>query len=159
MAAPEVTPPNSIPWPPILYGSAILAGVILHFVWPLPWPGGFAGEFMFMGGLIMIAAALFIDVRVYLELRKHATTILPHRSSSHLVISGPFGFSRNPIYLSNTVLTFGIGMVFGIAWMFATGILAALAVNELAIKREEKHLERKFGSHWRHYRKKVRRWI
>ncbi len=153
------TAPNRLPWPPILYGLAIIAGYLLFRVEPVPWPGGMAGEWLFMAGLIIIGGALFLDVRTFLELRKHKTTILPHRGASHLVTTGPFSFSRNPIYLSNTLLMFGLAMVFANAWFALTGLAAAFATNTLAIRREEKHLELKFGSHWRQYAKRVRRWI
>lgn len=151
--------PNTIPWPPILYGCAILFGIILGWLSPLPWISGTLADFGFMAGLIMIVAAIFIDVRTFQELKKHDTTILPTKGASHLVTTGPFSFSRNPIYLSNTMLTFGIGLAMQNLWLFVTGLLAAFATNYLAIMREEKHLGVKFGSEWRKYAKRVRRWI
>lgn len=151
--------PNTIPWPPILYGTAIVGGVILGWNFELPWIGGVISDLGFMLGLILIACAIFIDVRTFLELRKHKTTIMPNQAASHLVTSGPFSFSRNPIYLSNTILAFGIGLAMGNLWLFLTGLIAAFATNHLAILREEKHLSHKFGSEWRKYTKTVRRWI
>lgn len=151
--------PNRIPWPPILYGLAIIGGYFLDRVEPAPRPVGMAAEWLFMTGWLLIAGALFIDVRTFLELRRHKTTILPNKGADHLVTSGPFSFSRNPIYLSNTLLLFGLAMAFGNGWFVLTGLAAAFATNHLAIKREERHLEVKFGSHWRHYAKRVRRWI
>ncbi|MGB7285318.1 MAG: isoprenylcysteine carboxylmethyltransferase family protein [Salaquimonas sp.] len=151
--------PNTIPWPPILYGTAILSGVLLGIYYPLPWISGIISDLAFMLGLILIATAIFIDVRTFLELRKHKTTIMPNQAANHLVTSGPFSFSRNPIYLSNTILTFGIGMASQNVWLFGTGLLAAIATNHLAILREEKHLSHKFGNAWHKYSKRVRRWI
>ena len=151
--------PNTIPWPPILYGIDILTGILLGVYFPLPWLRGALGEFVFMLGIILIAMAIFIDVRTFLELRSHKTTILPNKGATHLVTSGPFSFSRNPIYLSNTVLTFGIGFATGNLWLFATGLIAAFLTNHLAIKREEIHLKHKFANEWRKYSGRVRRWI
>lgn len=151
--------PNRIPWPPILYGLAILGGYLLHRIEPAPWPGGMAAEWLFMAGWLMIGGALFIDFRTFLELRKHKTTIMPNKGADHLVTTGPFSFSRNPIYLSNTLLCFGLAMAFANPWFMLTGLAAAFATNHLAILREERHLEVKFGSHWRQYAKRVRRWI
>lgn len=151
--------PNSIPWPPIFYGFAIIAGFVLQAYLPLPWLPGFIGDFLVMAGILMILAAIFIDLRTFWELRKHNTTVLPHKAASHLVTTGPFAVSRNPIYVANTMLVFGIGVTSGSAWFLLTGLLAALATNAFGIKREEKHLEHRFGSAWRHYRKSVKRWI
>jgi protein-S-isoprenylcysteine O-methyltransferase Ste14 len=154
-----VSRPNRIPWPPILYGTAIAAGFVLGRLLPLPWPGGMAGEWLFMTGLLLIACALFIDVRTFLELRKHKTTIMPNKAADHLVTSGPFSFSRNPIYVSNTMLTIGLGFAFANAWLFICGLTAAFGTHHLAILREERHLAAKFGTAWHHYTKKARRWI
>lgn len=151
--------PNTLPWPPILYGAAILAGLLLGWNIPLPWISGIISDLGFMLGLIMIASAIFIDVRTFLELRKHKTTIMPNQAASRLVTSGPFSFSRNPIYLSNTILVFGIGLATENLWMLLTGLIAAFATHHLAILREEKHLSSKFGNEWRKYTKVVRRWI
>ena len=151
--------PNTIPWPPILYGCAILGGWLLGRHYPLPFLPGLLGEMAFMLGLILIVAAIFIDVRTFLELRKHKTTILPTKGAAHLVTSGPFSFSRNPIYLSNTGLTIGIGLASSNIWLFGTAIAAAFATHNLAILREEKHLTARFGNEWRKYAKRVRRWI
>lgn len=154
-----VEKPNTIPWPPILYGTAIIGGWALGYFYSVSWPSGVIGEMGFMLGLILIAVALFIDIRTYLELKKHKTTIMPHKGAAHLVTSGPFSFSRNPIYVSNTMLTFGIGLASSNVWLFGTALVAAIATQKLAILREEKHLAIKFGNEWRKYSKKVRRWV
>ncbi|MCB1386119.1 MAG: isoprenylcysteine carboxylmethyltransferase family protein [Hyphomicrobiales bacterium] len=153
------TPPSRIAWPPLLYLTAAFAGIALQYALPLPWIPGPVGEMALMLGLLLMAAAVFIDVRTFQELRKHKTTILPTRAASHLVTGGPFSFSRNPIYLANTMLVSGLGFALGNAWLFATAVLAVIAVGKLAIEPEERHLSRKFGSAWHHYAKRVRRWI
>jgi len=151
--------PNSIPWPPILYLVACLIAFGLGQVYKLPWPSGMAGEWLFMSGLLIGAMAIFIDVRTFMELRKHKTTVMPTKSADHLVTTGPFAFSRNPIYLSNTMLCFALAFIFENAWFMAAGLIAAQATHHLAILREERHLEARFGTAWRHYAKKVRRWV
>lgn len=155
----QAAPPNRIPWPPILYGTAIIGGFVLNTFYPLAFLGGFIGEFFVMLGVLVVLGALFVDVMTFLELRKAKTTIMPHKASDHLVTSGPFKLSRNPIYVANTALCFGLGLIFTNSWLFIAGIVAAIATHHLAIKREEQHLEAKFGSAWRNYRKQTRRWL
>lgn len=151
--------PNTIPWPPIFYGFAILSGFILQKYVPLPWLPYTMSQFFFMLGVIAFLTGLAIDLKTFQTLRKRNTTVLPTKAATHLVTEGPFSFSRNPIYLGNTILTFGLGLIFGNLWMFATGLTAAFLTNHFAIKREERHLQAKFGSSWQKYTKKVRRWI
>ncbi|MDP3898022.1 MAG: isoprenylcysteine carboxylmethyltransferase family protein, partial [Mesorhizobium sp.] len=92
-------------------------------------------------------------------LARHRTTVMPHRGADHLVSEGPYAFTRNPIYLGNTMLMIGVGLASGILWFLLFAILAAMATQKLAIEREERHLELRFGKRYRDYRKKVRRWI
>lgn len=87
------------------------------------------------------------------------TTILPHKGSAHLVTTGPFAVTRNPIYVGNTLFLLGIGLTVGIAWLVLMAPLAAFLTQKLAIEPEERHLEARFGKAFRDYRKRVRRWI
>ena len=82
-------------------------------------------------------------------MRRHRANILPHRAATTLVTSGPFALSRNPIYLGNTLLLAGAGVMFGNVWFLLGAIGSAWLVTVLAIRREEAHLEARFGEAWR----------
>ncbi len=90
---------------------------------------------------------------------KHKTTVNPTGKSSHLVTTGPFAFSRNPIYLANVLLMLGIGLASANAWMIIIAFIAAWLEQQFAIVREERHLEARFGKAWRDYARRVRRWV
>jgi protein-S-isoprenylcysteine O-methyltransferase Ste14 len=77
----------------------------------------------------------------------------------NLITSGPYRFSRNPLYLGGNVFIFlGAALLLGSpAALFLT--IAHLPLVDLFIRREEKRLEREFGDEWRHYRGQVRRWL
>lgn len=151
--------PNTIPWPPIIVICALITGVLLQYIYPLPWLSGVASELAFGLGLLLAAVAITIIISTIKTLSKHSTTVHPTKSASHLVTSGPFSFSRNPIYLANVCLLFAVGLLFGVVWLFVTAIAAGFATQKLAIEREEAHLEHRFGRAWRQYRKTARRWI
>lgn len=151
--------PNRLPWPPLIYVAAIAASIVLGTLVPLPWLPPPASELLFAIGWVAIAGALAIDVAAMRTLHRSRTTVLPYRGASHLVTGGPYAVSRNPIYLSNTILTAGIGLVAGNAWFLPLALAAAFATGKLAIEREERHLEARFGKRWRDYAKRVRRWI
>src|SRR5258706_94400 len=87
------------------------------------------------------------------------TTVRPDRGTDHLVTEGPFSFTRNPLYLAGTILVLGIGLVSGIVWFLLLAVLAAFAVQKLAIEREERHLQARFGKTYADYAGRVRRWI
>jgi protein-S-isoprenylcysteine O-methyltransferase Ste14 len=152
--------PNRLPWPPLIYVAAIAASVLLGYLVPLPWlpPSPFA-DILFAIGWIAVAGAVLIDISAMRTMQRARTTIMPNRGSEHLVTSGPFSFTRNPIYLANTMIMIGVGFISGIAWFLILALVAAFATQKLAIEREEKHLEARFGKKFRDYTKRVRRWI
>lgn len=151
--------PNTVPWPPLVFVSAVALAVLLNWLVPLPWLSGPLSEFLFAVGWLVVAAAVAIDFAAFRAMRAAKTTIWPHRGADHLVTGGPFSFTRNPAYLGYALLMIGIGLIAGILWFLLLAPVAAFAIQKLAIEREEKHLEARFGKKWRDYAKKVRRWI
>ncbi len=83
----------------------------------------------------------------------------PNGVPEHLVTSGPFGVTRNPMYLANTLLLIGVAFISGIVWFLPLALIAAFATQKVAIESEEKILAAKFGKKYRDYAKRVRRWI
>ena len=76
-----------------------------------------------------------------------------------LITTGPYRFSRNPLYLGGNVFIFaGAALVFGSPGGL---VLTAVAIigAEVMIRREEKQLEHDFGEEWLHYKSQVRRWL
>ena len=97
-------PPSPIPWPPLLFIAVIVGGRMLDHWLPTPWiPAGPAH----LAGTVLIVLGLANDVWCALTLSRHNTTILPHRAVTALVTSGPYRHSRNPIYVSELVMTLG----------------------------------------------------
>lgn len=151
--------PAALPWPPILYLGALAAGVALHWFVPLPWLLPPLSEFLFAVGWLVVAAAIAIYFAAIRTMRRANTTVAPNRASQHLVTSGPFSFTRNPLYLANTMVMIGIGLIAGIVWLILLAPIAAFATQKLAIEGEERHLEARFGKKYRDYARKVRRWV
>jgi protein-S-isoprenylcysteine O-methyltransferase Ste14 len=151
--------PNRIPWPPLIYGGLAMLALGLHWVAPLPWPGGVLRMLLAAAGLCLACAALALDVTAALAFRRHRTTILPHRGASALVTDGPFAKSRNPIYLANTLLVSGLGLLFGVGWLVLAALAAAGLTQKLAIAREERHLAARFGPAWEDYAARTPRWL
>ncbi|WP_113154991.1 isoprenylcysteine carboxylmethyltransferase family protein [Nitratireductor sp. OM-1] len=151
--------PACFPWPPVIYLSAIVIAAVLGIFYPLPWIGPPLSDLLFAIGWLLIAGFVFIDLQAMRTLHRAGTAILPTRGADTLVTSGPFSFSRNPIYLGNSMLTAGIGLVAGNAWFFASLIVACFLTQKLAIEPEEKHLGLRFGKKYRDYQKRVRRWF
>jgi protein-S-isoprenylcysteine O-methyltransferase Ste14 len=151
--------PNSLPWPPVIFLAAVVISVLLHVFFPRPWFARPLSGIFFALGCLLIAGFVALNVSAIRAMRRAGTTVRPDRATDHLVTDGPFAFTRNPLYLAGAMLLPGIGLVTGIVWFLPLAIVAALAVQKLAIEREEAHLQARFGEAYRDYARRVRRWI
>jgi protein-S-isoprenylcysteine O-methyltransferase Ste14 len=110
------------------------------------------GWLLFITGFLLRVWAAY-----YFYERQMKVIVLSTQKS--LITSGPYSFSRNPLYLGGNVFMF-----FGAALLLGTpsGIIIILLHFPLVdwmVRREEKQLEASFGKAWIDYRKKVRRWL
>lgn len=148
-----------IPWPPVIYVVAIALSVVLGMLYPLPWIGDIFGDILVGAGWVALFGVAALWVTAIRTMVRAKTTLNPNAEPDHLVTSGPFGITRNPMYLANTSLLIGVSFITGIAWFLLFAFLAAFATQKLAIEKEEKMLAAKFGKKYRDYAKRVRRWI
>ncbi|MBL8581257.1 MAG: isoprenylcysteine carboxylmethyltransferase family protein [Rhizobiaceae bacterium] len=148
-----------VPWAPVAYAVGIAAALALDAIFPLGWIEGPAADILYASGWLLVLASIGLAAATVRALRRAKTTVAPHRPSEHLVTSGPFSFTRNPIYLSGAALMIGCGLILGSVWFILFAVVAGLAIQKLAIEPEEKHLFERFGKRYRDYTKRVRRWI
>ena len=80
-------------------------------------------------------------------------------AQKHLVTTGPYRFSRNPLYLGgNVFIILGASLLLGTPSGLAITIIH-MPLVDFMIRREERQLEQAFGDEWRQYKKRVRRWL
>ena len=151
--------PTGFAWPPFIFISAVALAIILTVMVPLPWLSGILAEFLFAVGCLMLAGGIALIGLSIRAMRRGGTTVNPTRGATQLVTSGPFGISRNPIYLGETIIMIAIALIAWSPWFLVMGFVAAVATNYLAVLPEEKHLDLRFGRRYRDYSKRVRRWI
>ncbi|MBL8575993.1 MAG: isoprenylcysteine carboxylmethyltransferase family protein [Mesorhizobium sp.] len=148
-----------IPWPPVIYVLGIAASLALHTIYPLPWFGSPLSDILVAVGWLALLAMVALFFTAFRAMARAKTPINPNSPPEHLLSEGPFGISRNPIYLADTLLLLGVGLVTGITWFLPAAIIAALVTKKVAIEKEERWLADKFGKRYRDYAKRVRRWI
>lgn len=151
--------PSKVPWPPIIYLAAIAMAAVLGLLYPLPWITEPLSDLLYAAGWLAVAGVIAMYYSAMQTLKRAKTTIRPDRPSEHLVTSGAFSFTRNPIYFANTLLMIAIGLITANVWFIILAVIAAFATQKLAIVPEEKHLQARFGKKYIDYTKKVRRWI
>ena len=140
---------------PIVYLASILAGFGLNTVWPVE---VFPRAIKSLGGLLtVLAVALFVlSVR---EFRRARTPIRTRKPVTAVIRTGPYRFSRNPIYLSFTLLQLGLGTWANSAWVVGMLIPTLVLMSYGVIAREERYMAQKFGEEYLRYTAAVRRWI
>ncbi len=109
-------------------------------------------------GSIVAFVGVALDLWAILTMRRLHTNILPHRAAGRLVTTGPFRFTRKPIYVGNATLMAGIGFAREFL-VCPPGVVSALVVDRLAIRREERHPGARFGQDWLDYASRVPRWL
>jgi protein-S-isoprenylcysteine O-methyltransferase Ste14 len=143
--------------PPIAWALAILAGLILQWVVPLPFMPASAPS-RWVGGIVFVlAVALFAwAITTMTRAGSNVPTSLP---STTIVAAGPYRFTRNPIYLGMFLAIIGLAIAFDSLWLLVTLVPFALVIRYGVVAREEAYLERKFGDAYSQYRGRVRRWL
>ena len=87
------------------------------------------------------------------------TPVIPTDEPTALVLSGPFTFTRNPMYLGMVLILTGIA-VWKASWpMFIAPPAFFLIINSFFLPYEERKMERIFGKQYLDYKKQVRPWI
>lgn len=144
--------------PPLIYGAAVIAGLALHlWVWPLSLPlteplTHYAGWTVMGPGLLL----LFWAMRSFARAN---TAIIPFNTTTTVVPTGPYRFSRNPMYISMALIQIGFALMFATGWILIMLLPALLVIRYGVIAREERYLERKFGASYLDYKNRVRRWL
>ncbi len=126
----------------------------LLFHWP-----NFHSTIATVGGWVLVDAGFLLRVWATFDFYERKMKVIKLEPQRRLVVSGPYSFSRNPLYLGGNVFVFfGAGLLFG-----SPGALlitaAHLPLVELLIRREERQLEKAFGEEYLEYKGRVRRWI
>ncbi len=148
--------PNVVPWPPLLLLSGVGAAILLGA--NLPLHGEFHPAVRLTGFLLLVLGAA-IDISATYTMWRARTNILPHRPALRLITSGPFRFTRNPIYLGNSIAIAAMALAFSNLWFVLAAAAVTLSVDRLAIRREERHLSARFGAEWDEYARRTPRWI
>lgn len=159
MNEPTEQAPSRIPWPPLLVGATLIAGLLLDTLTHDVLSGLVSFRFAQEIGGAIIVLAFANDVWCARTLARHKTTILPHRAASQLVTDGPYRWSRNPIYVSHVAVVIGLGLLLQSPFVLLLAPIFALALVKFSIEPEERHLLRKFGDDYRSYMARARRWV
>ena len=143
--------------PPLVWALAVIAGFALNWLVPLPFvppavPAGWLGGAVFVFALALFAWAIT-------TITWAGSNVPTNMPTTSIVDTGPYRFTRNPIYLGMMLGLVGLAIAFDSLWLLVTLVPFLLVIRYGVVAREEAYLERKFGEIYRRYRARVRRWL
>lgn len=125
--------------------------------WMLHWPRGLQSTPV---GVALALLGLVTPIWAMVLFRRAGTEIKPTSPANKaLVTSGPYAFTRNPMYLGLVIVSLGIAIWVG-AWPMLLAPLATFATASFVhIPFEEAKMRRQFGEAFDAYAARVRRWL
>jgi protein-S-isoprenylcysteine O-methyltransferase Ste14 len=145
-------------FPPLIHVAAIAIGFLIE--WAVPVRIGGAGfGIVRIGGCILLVIAVALIASAAKVMFGAGTTPDPTRPSTVIVRSGPYRFTRNPMYLAWELICIGVGLVANALWPMVMAVPAAIVTRRLVIDKEERYLQQKFGTEYLDYKSRVRRWV
>lgn len=86
-------------------------------------------------------------------------TLAPWSPPRHLVVSGPYRRSRNPMYVGVGLILLGWAATFPTAALLVYALAVIVAFHLRVVFAEEPWLARTHGAAWERYRADVPRWL
>lgn len=142
--------------PPLIYLGILALALCIDWLQPvalvperarplLGWP-------FVVGGTLLLLLSI-------LSMQRARTAVNPYKATTAVVGSGPYRYSRNPMYVAMALVYIGIAILVNTLWPMVLLPAAVLIMHQGVIVREERYLERKFGDAYLQYKAKVRRWL
>ena len=151
--------PDVIAFPPLILAAALAVSGFLEWLAPLGLlPAAFSAWALCLA-LWPIGFALGFALPAILGFRAAGTHVEPFKPTLALVESGPYRFTRNPMYIGLILLLIGIGVLGSLDWAFPIAPPFWLVLHRGVVLREEAYLSAKFGAEYDAYRARTRRWL
>lgn len=158
---PENQETAGVPFPPpVAFIGALGVGFALQHFIPLRILRTGAGiDALQIVGAGLVLMAVVLAVCAFTCFRLARTSPFPERPTTALVVRGPFRLTRNPLYLSMSLVHAGVALFANALWPLLLLVPAVLAIRFLVIAREERYLVQRFGAEYEAYCHSVRRWL
>lgn len=109
--------------------------------------------------LAVVALGVAVAIWAVVVMVFAGTDPRPDKPDAAMVESGPFRFSRNPVYLGFVVVAAGLALRWGDAWGWLAVAASFLVLDRLVVAKEERYLAARFGEAYADYCRRVRRWV
>ncbi|MFD2206156.1 methyltransferase family protein [Kiloniella antarctica] len=142
--------------PPFFFLLCVVIMALLNGYVPLvrfvAYPWNLLGVVDLVGGLAitLVAGSQFMRAK---------TNLKTFDRPDHLVTTGLFKYSRNPMYLGFVIAAFGVAFYLGSLAPFFIVVLFIFVADRWYVAFEERIMADVFGADYEKYKNSVRRWI
>jgi protein-S-isoprenylcysteine O-methyltransferase Ste14 len=144
--------------PPLVFLLAIGAGFgLARAAGPARAPLGPHLRLVVGSAVILCALLLVASARTLFFRTRQSPT--PWSPTPSLIVTGPYRFTRNPMYVGITLFLVGLAVVTDNLWIALCAPLALAVVHVIAVRPEERYLAARFGPPYAEYRARVRRYL
>jgi len=145
--------------PPLILAGVITIAMTVGFFMTSSWD--VIDPVRIAAGVVLASAGLAIMFTGAATFRRHDTTFNPKKpnEASHVVRTGIYERTRNPMYLGMFVGLCGVAIILSGIVVWWGPLVYVLWINFFQIVPEERALEKKFGSDYLEYKKTAKRWI
>jgi protein-S-isoprenylcysteine O-methyltransferase Ste14 len=156
MANDEPDNPGFLLPPPLTYLLPLVFGLLLDRRIHVPFlPRSLTRTL----GWTLLGGGVLLNGWFNFTMRRTGTPVDPRKQVSKLVTNGPFHYTRNPAYLSLTMIYTGVTALMNALWPIVLLPLVLYVIQRDQIEREEQYLERIFGEEYLTYKTRVQRWV
>lgn len=122
-------------------------------------PSGLGGAASRGLGAICLVASVLMILWGIVTLRTARTPVMPHQAPRHLVTTGPFAFSRNPIYLGLAGIVAALALWLGAPLALLVVPVFMGVIAKRFILPEEDRLAAAFGAEFEVWKRRSGRWL
>ncbi len=145
-----------------LFRASILGICLARIAFPIdPWLGVFTPLYqpaVLLTGVVLLLVSFCVIDYVHAYMHQDWRTGINPDSNSTLLTEGPFGWSRNPLFIG--ILTGQIGLFLALpSWFTLVCLIVGTLVIILQARAEERTLRQRHGDSYTHYARRVRRWF
>jgi protein-S-isoprenylcysteine O-methyltransferase Ste14 len=146
--------------PPLFVLIAVALAFVLEWLVPVVFlPAVSLQNPLTWAGAIIAIGGVALTVRGAREFQRAGTNVNPFQPALKIVSSGPYRFTRNPMYLGMIVFMLGFSLLLSLEWGLILTPVLWFAFDRLIVAREEAYLSRKFGQPYSDLLTRTRRWL
>ena len=151
--------PDIAIYPPTVSVAAPLVAVALEWLVPLDILPPVGSLTVLVPGVLLLGVAGALAVTGSRAFNAAGTNVDPREPALALVRTGPYQFTRNPMYLGMVILQLGLALTFSLDWALFGAVCVWAVLHFGVVLREEAYLSAGFGEAYSSYLAQTRRWL